>query len=70
MDNVMSAEQVAEILRAEHGIDTSAQGVRWHARKGRAGRRVSGVWVFTREDVSKILAYAGKPGPRPQQLSE
>jgi len=48
----------------DRGYSISAQGVRRHMQKGRAGFRLHERWFGYHEDVEKLLEWVGKRRPR------
>ena len=66
---ILTTEEIAERLR-DLGYSISAQGVRKHMQKGRAGFRLHERWFGTSEDVEKLVEWVGTRGPRPTAKSE
>lgn len=50
-------------LRRLKGIEIGEPTVRYHARAGRIGRKVDGLWVFTDDDIDAIMEYSGQRDP-------
>ena len=50
-------------LRRLKGIEIGEPTVRYHARAGRIGRKVDGLWVFTDDDIDAIMEYSGQREP-------
>lgn len=44
------------------GVKITRNGVLWHARLGRVGRRIGRDWFFTDDDVNRIIPYIGTVG--------
>lgn len=50
-------------LRRLKGVEIGEPTVRYHARAGRIGRKVDGLWVFNEADIEAIMEYSGKREP-------
>jgi hypothetical protein len=44
------------------GVKITRNGVLWHARLGRIGRRIGRDWFFTDDDIDRLMTHIGTVG--------
>jgi len=59
------------IEEAARRLNLTTGGVRFHCRYGRLGKKISGVWTFTEEDLEQFMEKRrGRGRPRQQEEEE